>query len=112
MGLFDFLKTDASSKKQAPTKEQGIRSVKAKGKLDSVGVVKVDSFSFNVRDYNMKGFLIDPYDKDILIKGQKFRFEIEVSKGDHTMKGRGEAVVTKVADTALAAAFTITPYES
>lgn len=113
MGLLDFLKINTQSKKKAsrPTKAEGIKSVKAKGKLDSCGIVKIDSFTFNVRDYNLKGFIIEPYDKDLLIKSQRFRFEIDVSKGEHKMKGAAEAVVTKVTENALAAAFTIKPFE-
>lgn len=111
MGLLDFLKITTDSKKARPTKAEGIKSVKAKGKLDSCGIVKIDSFTFNVKDYNLKGFIIDPYDKDVLIKGQRFRFEIDVAKGEHKMKGPAEAVVTRVTSTALAAAFTIKPFD-
>ena len=67
--------------------------------------------TFVVKDYNLKGFIIEPYDKDVLIKSQRFRFEIDVSKGNHKMKGQAEAVVTKITDNALAAAFTIKPYD-
>lgn len=113
MGILDFLKitTDSKKKTSRPTRAQGIKSVKAKGKLDSCGIVKIDSFTFNVKDYNLKGFIIEPYDKDLLIKSQRFRFEIDVSKGQHKMKGSAEAVVTKVTQNALAAAFTIKPFE-
>lgn len=113
MGLLDFLKITTESKKKAsrPTRAQGIKSVKAKGRHESCGIVKIDSFTFNVKDYNLKGFIIEPYDKDLLIKSQRFRFEIDVSKGQHRMKGSAEAVVTKVTDNALAAAFTIKPFE-
>ena len=113
MGLLDFLKITTNSKKKGsrPSKAQGIKSVKAKGKRDSCGIVKIDSFTFNVKDYNLKGFIIEPYDKDLLIKSQRFRFEIDVSKGQHKMKGSAEAVVTKVTENALAAAFTIKPFE-
>ena len=115
MGLFDFLSVKAGSKKKKgpsrPTKAQGIKSVKAKGKLEACGIVKIDSFTFVVKDYNLKGFIIEPYDKDVLVKSQRFRFEIDASKGNHKMKGSAEAVVTKVTDNALAAAFTIKPFD-
>jgi len=112
VGFFDFLSVSAKKKKLVrPTKAQGIKSVKAKGKLESCGIVKVDSFTFVVKDYNLKGFIIEPYDKDILVKSQRFRFEIDVSKGNHKMKGSAEAVVTKISGNALAAAFTIKPYD-
>tara|TARA_R110002012_G_scaffold73022_4_gene186466 strand:- start:1284 stop:1634 length:351 start_codon:yes stop_codon:yes gene_type:complete len=115
VGLFDFLSVKAGSKKKKgpsrPTKAQGIKSVKAKGKLEACGIVKIDSFTFVVKDYNLKGFIIEPYDKDVLVKSQRFRFEIDVSKGNHKMKGSAEAVVTKVTDNALAAAFTIKPFD-
>ncbi|WP_339852457.1 hypothetical protein [uncultured Nisaea sp.] len=110
MGLFDFLKVRTKGPAR-PTKAQGIKSVKAKGKLEACGIVKIDSFTFVVKDYNLKGFIIEPYDKDVLIKSQRFRFEIDVSKGNHKMKGQAEAVVTKITDNALAAAFTIKPYD-
>lgn len=109
VGIFDFLKDEAAKKKR-PTKAQGMKSVKAKGKLDSCGVITFDSFSFNVRDYNLKGFIIEPYDKDLLVTGQRFRFEINVAKGEHKMEGRAEAVVTKITSSALAAAFTVKPF--
>lgn len=112
MGFFDFLSVNAKNKKPVrPTKAQGIKSVKAKGKLDACGIIKIDSFTFVVKDYNLKGFIIEPYDKDILVKSQRFRFEIDVSKGNHKMKGSAEAIVTKIAGSALAAAFTIKPYD-
>lgn len=111
MGIFDFLK-DERERNKRPTKAQGIKSVKAKGKLDSCGVIQIDSFTFNVRDYNLRGFIIEPYDKDVLVTGQRFRFDIKVGKGEHKMEGRAEAVVTKISGNALAAAFTLKPYNS
>lgn len=86
-----------------------MQSIQAKGKTESRGSVKIDSFTFNVRDYNLKSFIIDPYDKDILAKGQRFKFVMKVSKGEHVMEGRAEAVVTKISNGALAASFTIKP---
>ena len=98
--MLDFLKTSGAKQKNA----RG-----AGGKQESKGSVTIDKFVFNVRDYNLKGFILDPYDKDILAKGMRFKFEIKVSKGQHAMEGRAEAVVTKIANGALAAQFTITP---
>lgn len=111
MGVFDFLK-DKSAKKPVPSRAAGMQSVQAKGKQESRGTIKIDSFVFNVRDYNLKGFILEPYDKDILAKGQKFKFDMKCSKDKHVMEGKAEAVVTKIANGALAAAFTIKPYTS
>ena len=98
--VFDFLKI--SSKK--PVK----RPVALRGRPagpQSKGTVKIDRHVFNVRELNRKGFILDPYDRDIVITGQKFRFEIEAQDGEDIYKGRAEAVVTKIAGGALAAAF-------
>ena len=86
-----------------------MQGVQAKGKQESRGTIKIDSFTFNVRDYNLKGFILEPYDRDILAKGQKFKFEMKCTKDEHVMEGRAEAVVTKIANGALAASFTIKP---
>jgi hypothetical protein len=51
------------------------------------------------------GIILDPYDKDVLISGQRFRFEIKAKYNDKEVQGRAEAVVTKIVDNALAAAF-------
>ena len=40
-----------------------IHSVKVKGKQASRDTVKVDRFTFNVCDYNLKGFILDLYDE-------------------------------------------------
>lgn len=111
MGVFDFLK-DKSATKPAMSRAAAMQSIKAKGKTESRGTVKIDSFTFNVRDYNLKGFILDPYDKDILAKGQKFRFEMKVAKDQHHLEGKAEAIVTKISGSALAAAFTIKPQGS
>lgn len=87
---------------------QGKPAAKAMGnpnKTASKGTVKIGKFEFNVREINDKGFILDPYDKDLVISGQRFRFEIDAMYGEKEMKGRAEAVVTKMTDTALAAAF-------
>ena len=73
--------------------------------------MKFDSFTFNVKEFNKKGFVLDPFDKDLLIKGQKFRFEIQVERGDFKMNGSAEAIVTRVQDNMLAAVFTSKPYD-
>lgn len=99
--MFDFLKVKSSSKKNATKKTVGNPN-----KLQSKGTVKIDKFEFNIRELNKKGFILDPYDKDIVITGQKFRFEIDAVYEEKEMKGRAEAVVTKIAQNALAAAFT------
>jgi hypothetical protein len=108
VGVFDFLKVNAV-KKPVPSRAEAMQSIRAKGKQESRGTIKVDSFTFNVRDYNLRGFIIEPYDKDILAKGQRFKFDMKCSKDAHVMEGRAEAVVTKIANGALAASFTIKP---
>ncbi|NQW10808.1 MAG: hypothetical protein HQ481_13120 [Alphaproteobacteria bacterium] len=99
--MFDFLKVKAKSKKPLVKKTVGNPN-----KLNSKGTVRIDKFVFNVREINLKGFILDPYDKDVVITGQKFRFEIDAMYGEKEVKGRAEAVVTKIAQNALAAAFT------
>ncbi len=108
MGVFDFLK-DNAAKKPVPSRVEAMQSIRAKGKQESRGTIKVDSFTFNVRDYNLRGFIIEPYDRDILAKGQKFKFDMKCSKDAHVMEGRAEAIVTKISNGALAASFTIKP---
>lgn len=98
--MFDFLKT---KNKQPATRPAGQRSRPAAPV--SKGTVKIDRYVFNVRELNRKGFIIDPYDKDLVITGQKFRFEINAKDGESIYQGRAEAVVTKIASGALAAAF-------
>lgn len=99
--MFDFLKISTGKK---PVR----RAATLRGqppKLQSKGTVKIDRHVFNVRELNRKGFILDPYDKDLVITGQKFRFEIEAQDGEDIYKGRAEAVVTKIVNNALAAAF-------
>ena len=98
--MFDFLKI--SSKKPAK------RPVALRGKPAapvSKGTVKIDKYVFNIRELSRKGFILDPYDKDIVITGQRFRFEIDAVDGEDIYKGRAEGLVTKIANGALAAAF-------
>ena len=98
--MFEFLKTS--------TKKPAKRPAHAKARpapTQSKGTVKIDRHVFNVRELSRKGFILDPYDRDIVIAGQKFRFEIDARDGDDIYKGRAEAVVTKIASGALAAAF-------
>jgi hypothetical protein len=97
------------AKKSDSARAAGMQSIQAKGKQESRGTIKIDSFTFNVRDYNLKGFILEPYDKDILAKGQKFKFEMKCGKDNHVMEGKAEAVVTKISKGALAASFTIKP---
>jgi len=98
--MFEFLKI--SSKKPARKPAPRAAAVRAP---QSKGTVKIDKHVFNVRDLNKKGFILDPYDKDIVIVGQKFRFEIAANDGESEYNGRAEAIVTKIANGALAAAF-------
>lgn len=98
--MFEFLKTGGAKKKPPVRKSLGNP---AKDRIK--GTVKIDRHVFNVREINRKGFILDPYDKDIVITGQKFRFEIDAKNGDDEFKGRAEGVVTKIVNNALAAAF-------
>ena len=98
--MFDFLKVNKGKKQ--PVRPRPVSSPK---KTESKGTVKIDKFVFNIRDINDKGFILDPYDKDIVVSGQRFRFEINAVYNDKQIQGRAEAVVTKVVDNALAAAF-------
>lgn len=111
MGVFDFLR-EGSSAKSPPGRMAGMQSVQGRSKQESKGSIQIDSFTFNVWDYSMKGFIIEPYDREILAKGQRFKFEMKVSNGAHVMEGRAEAVVTKISKGALAAAFTLKPKTS
>jgi len=95
--MFDFLKI--SNKK--PVR----RPVARPAAPVSKGTVRIDKYVFNVRELSQKGFILDPYDKDIIIVGQKFRFEIDAKDGEDIYKGRAEGVVTKIVSGALAAAF-------
>lgn len=98
--MFDFLKV--SKDKKMPVRPKARAQPK---KAESKGVVKIDKFTFNIREINDKGFILDPYDKDIVVSGQRFRFEIDAMYNDKQIKGRAEAVVTKIVNNALAAAF-------
>lgn len=100
--MFEFLKVNAGKKKKRSAKSDKPLG----GGTPSRGNVRIDKFVFNVREINQKGFILDPYDKDVVITGQRFRFEIDAMDGETPMKGRAEAVVTKIANGALAAAFT------
>lgn len=99
--MFDFLKV--SKDKKAPARPR--RPMGNPNKPASKGTVKIDKFVFNIREINDKGFIIDPYDKDIVVSGQRFRFEINATYDNKQVNGRAEAVVTKIVNNALAAAF-------
>ena len=103
MGVFDFIKT-----KQTPkVSSVSVNTPKPNG--NSKGTVTVDKFTFNVRDYSLKGFILEPYDEKILAKGQKFKCTVNLTKDGHSYNGRAEAMVTKITSGALAATFTIKP---
>ena len=90
MGVFDFIKT-----KQTPKQSSGSGSnLSSSG--NSRGTVTVDKFTFNVRDYSLKGFIL-------------FKCSVNLSKDGHSYEGRAEAMVTKITSGALAATFTIKP---
>lgn len=98
--MFEFLKTGSKKPERRPVPLRGRPTAPV-----SKGTVKIDKYVFNVRELNRKGFIIDPYDKDLVITGQKFRFEIDAKDGESIYQGRAEGVVTKIASGALAAAF-------
>ncbi len=103
MGVFDFIKT-----KQAP-KVSNVSVNSPRSNANSRGTVTVDKFTFNVRDYSLKGFILEPYDEKILAKGQKFKCSVSLPKDGHSYNGRAEAMVTKITSGALVATFTIKP---
>ena len=98
--MFDFLKISNKKPVKRPISLRGQAP-----KVLSKGTVRIDRHVFNVRELNRKGFILDPYDKDLVITGQRFRFEIAATDGEDVYNGRAEAVVTKIANGALAAAF-------
>ncbi|MBH67348.1 MAG: hypothetical protein CMM58_03250 [Rhodospirillaceae bacterium] len=104
MGVFDFIKSKPTSKVQLRTVQPSTAA-----SIGSRGTVTVDRFTFNVRDYSLKGFILEPYDEKILAKGQKFKCNVNLSKDGHSLEGRAEAMVTKITSGALAATFTIRP---
>ena len=108
MGLFDFFRVKTVIKLARPNK---VKSVKDAGERKTCGTVNIDSFIFPVKDFNSKGLMIESYNKDILVVNQRFRFQIDVSKGNQKMRGSGEALVMKIAGDKLVAAFTIKPYD-
>lgn len=106
--MFDFLKSDKYAKKKTPGKPDK----RKKSALDMPkGVIKVDRHVFQVSAFDDRGFVVDPYDRDILIKGQKFQFEIDVEDPPRKFKGRAHAVVMTIKDNKLAAAFTMKLFE-
>lgn len=98
--MFDFLKITGKK----PAKRPAVARARPAAPT-SKGTVKIDKHVFNIRELNRKGFIIDPYDKDIIVTGQKFRFEIDAKDGEDIYKGRAEGIVTKIVSGALAAAF-------
>lgn len=100
VGMFDFLKISGKKPAKRPVARRG-RPAAAVSK----GTVRIDKYVFSIRELSSKGFILDPYDKDIVITGQRFRFEIDAMDGEEIYKGRAEGVVTKIANGALAAAF-------
>ncbi|MEQ8818003.1 MAG: hypothetical protein RLO51_08820 [Thalassobaculum sp.] len=98
--MFDFLKISSKKPVKRPAAPRGRPAAPV-----SKGTVKIDKYVFNIRELNHKGFILDPYDKDIIITGQRFRFEINAMDGEDIYKGRAEGIVTKIANGALAAAF-------
>ena len=108
MGLFDFFSVKTRTKLPRPNK---VKNVKDTGEREACGTVNIGSFTFPVTDFNSKGLMIEPYDRNILVVNQRFRFQIDVSKGNQKMRGSGEALVMKIEGDKLAAAFTIKPYD-
>ena len=105
MGVFDFIKSKPTVKVESISSP----AAKQRSSGSSRGTVTVDRFTFNVRDYSLKGFILEPYDEKILAKGQKFKCNVSLSKDGHQLEGRAEAMVTKITAGALAATFTSKP---
>lgn len=97
--MLDFLKAGIKSKKKTTSSRPS----------RSLGTVRIGGHTFRVTAISAKGFILDPYDKDLVIQGQRFRFDMDAVVGNFRYSGRADAIVTRIADGALAAAF-ITKY--
>ena len=100
MGLFDFLKVKKTAK-EAP---------KPKGKqIASKGTATFSGHSFPVIEWNAKGFIIGNYDADLVVEGQRIKLEFHAWDEKKAVKGKADAIVTKITDDQkLAAAFELT----
>jgi hypothetical protein len=113
MGLFDFFKVKAPDKGKArpgaakPGAKPGAK--KAKAPVVSKGTVSFDGHSFPIIEWNAKGFIITDYDMDLLVEGQRLKCEVHAWDDKQTVKGKADALVTKITDdNKLAAAFQMT----
>lgn len=99
MGLFDFLKVKKAEKKPA----------KGKPQIPSKGTATFSGKSFPVIEWNAKGFIIGNYDADLVVEGQRFKLEFHAWDDKKAVKGKADAIVTKITDDQkLAAAFELT----
>ena len=100
MGLFDFFKVK-KDKKEPP---------KPKGKqVASKGTATFSGHSFPVIEWNAKGFIIGNYDADLVVEGQRIKLEFHAWDDKKAVKGKADAIVTKITDDQkLAAAFELT----
>jgi hypothetical protein len=100
MGLFDFLKVKKADKK--PAKGGGKQA-------PSKGTATFNGRSFPVIEWSAKGFIISNYDADLVVEGQRFKLEFEAWDEKKSVKGKADAIVTKITDDKkLAAAFELT----
>ncbi len=99
MGLFDFLKVKKDAKKPA----------KGKPQVPSKGTATFSGHSFPVIEWNTKGFIIGNYDADLVVEGQRIKLEFHAWDDKKAVKGKADAIVTKITDDQkLAAAFELT----
>jgi hypothetical protein len=99
MGLFDFFKVKKEGKKAAKEGKQPA----------SKGTATFSGRSFPVIEWNAKGFIIGSYDADLVVEGQRFKLEFEAWDDKKSVKGKADAIVTKITDdNKLAAAFELT----
>jgi len=99
MGLFDFLKVKKEKKKPGKETKQ----------VASKGTATFNGRSFPVIEWSAKGFIIANYDADLVVEGQRFKLEFEAWDEKKSVKGKADAIVTKITDdNKLAAAFELT----
>jgi hypothetical protein len=99
MGLFDFLKVKRDKKAKPGAGKQ----------VPNKGTATFNGRSFPVIEWSSKGFIIANYDADLVVEGQLFKLEFEAWDDKKSVKGKADAIVTKITDDKkLAAAFELT----
>ncbi|MBM3548963.1 MAG: hypothetical protein FJX54_18630 [Alphaproteobacteria bacterium] len=88
MGLFDFLKVKKETKGPAKGGKQ----------TPSKGTATFNGRSFPVIEWSAKGFIIANYDADLVVEGQRFKLEFQAWDEKKAVKGKADAIVTKITD--------------